>query len=130
MKEIKLNNLNLKTLTEQDILDYCQLNNINSDNIIILNLQDSEFTDISGIKLFKNLETLFIGYNKIKDISVIKDLINLKILGIEDLNLNSSQINHINSCKNLKKLYCYNGFKDMFILQKIKILIQNIKLNI
>jgi len=127
MNKIKLNDLELKTFTEQDALDYCQLNNINHLDIIELILSYNELIDISGIKLFKNLKFLFIGYNKIIDISIIKYLTNIEILGIENLELNSSQINYINSCKNLKKLYCYKGFKNISVLQKIKNLLHIIK---
>jgi len=50
--------LKLKTFTEQDTLDYCLLNNINPDKIIDLWLSHNQLTDISGIKLFKNLKKL------------------------------------------------------------------------
>ena len=59
MKEIQLNDLELKTFTEQDASNYCLLNNINSYNIIILDLKGNELTDISGIKFFKNLKNLY-----------------------------------------------------------------------
>ena len=55
---INLNELELKTFTEQNVLDYCILNNLNPDNITRLYLYNNELTDISGIKLFKNLETI------------------------------------------------------------------------
>ena len=84
MKEIQLSYLDLKTFTEQDAEDYCQINNINSENITELYLNDNELTDISGIKLFKNVEYLNIDNNKIEDISVLKDLINLKELVIRN----------------------------------------------
>ena len=58
MNEIILNELELKTFTEQDALDYCLLNNINPDKITILFLYNNKLTDISGIKLFKNIKTL------------------------------------------------------------------------
>ena len=69
---IELGNLELKTFTEQDVLDYCSINNINPDNIIILRLDNNNLTDISGIKLFKNLEYLEIYNNELTDISVLK----------------------------------------------------------
>ena len=72
MNIIKLVNLELKTFTEQDVSDYCLLNNINPEDITELNLYNNELTDISGIKLFKNLEDLSLHYNLIKDISVLK----------------------------------------------------------
>ena len=141
MNEIHLNDLNLKTFTGQDISDYCFINNINPDNITYLSLGYNKITDISGIKLFKNLkqlyltynnitditylknltelEELYLGYNKIKDISVIKDLKNLKELDIDNLKLESDQIQYIKSLKNLKKLYSVNGFKDMSVSDKL-----------
>ena len=66
MDTIYLNNLELKTFTELDASDYCQLNNIDSDSIIELNLYCNNLTDISGIKLFKNLKELYLFENKIK----------------------------------------------------------------
>jgi len=170
IEEIHLNGLNLKVFTEQDAVDYCSLNNINSDDIIILNLWNNELTDISGIKLFKNLEILYLNYNniksikslknltklqqlyldnnklnnisviknlnnleylyignnEIKDISVIKDLNNLMILDIENLRLESDQVQYINQCLNLESLNCIDGFKDKFTAELIN---NNIELN-
>ena len=122
-------------------MDYCLLNNINPNNITLINLKNNQLTDISGIKIFKNLEHLvlyknnlnkiseikifknlkylYIGYNQIKDISVIKSLNNIKELNIEDLELESDQIEYIQSLKNLKLLFCKNGFKDMKVLNKL-----------
>ena len=119
MNEIDLNSLKLKTFTEQDALDYCSINNINSDNIIELYLQNNELTDISGVKLFKNLEKLDLGHNKLTDISVIKKLKNLKYLRINSLRLKSDQIKHINNVKSLKTLYCIKGFENMSDVNKL-----------
>ena len=135
MNKIDLNRLGLKTFTEQDVLDYCQINNIDFDNIIYLELSSNELTDISGLKLFKNFKILYLGYNKItdlsdisslkklkllylnntdiKNISVILDFKDLEILNINNLELESDQIQYIKSLKKLLTLYCYNGFKDM-----------------
>ena len=190
MNIIELNNLKLKTFIERDAEDYCLLNNINPSDIIELYLFNNELTDISGIKLFKNLEKLGLSRNRLTDISVLKDLKNikelflgdnkitdisdlnflivlknlnlfsnniidisvlknlneleylninnnlikdisviqyltkLKLLDIRDLELESDQIEYINSCKNLKILYYENGFKDMSI---IELLPDNIK---
>ena len=141
MNKISLSNLQLKTFTEQDVLDYCQINSINSENITELFLHKNKLTDISGIGLFKNLKELWldnneltdisvlkdlnrlqylnISNNKIKDISVLSNLENLKYLNILDLRLESDQIQYINLCIKLKELYCYNGFKNMSIKEKI-----------
>ena len=138
---INLTNLELKVFTEQNASDYCQINNINQSHILRLDLGYNQLTDISGIKLFKNLQILsleknsltdisilkdlnnikilYLGYNKIKDISVIQYLDNLEELGLEELELNSAQINYFNYCKKLKKLYCRNGFKDMSVLDEL-----------
>ena len=80
MNKINLNNLLLKTFTEQDALDYCQINNINPYDIIELNLNNNKLTDISGLRLFKNVKYLHLYNNQIKDISVIQYLTDLKIL--------------------------------------------------
>ena len=125
MKEIYLNNLELKTFTEHDASDYCQINNINPDDIILLDLSDNELTDISGLKLFKNLEILYLWNNYITDISVIKNLTNLEYLNISDLELESDQIQYIKSLNNLKELICYNGFKDRTVVNQFN---KNIKL--
>ena len=196
MKQIKifLSDLELKTFTEQNALDYCFLNNINPDNIIVLILDYNNLTDISGIKLFKNTERLWLAYNntqidisvlkdlnnikdldlsnnkitdisviknlknlmilnisnneiedisvlknlkklkklilynnQITDISVIKNLNNLEFLDIDYLKLESDQIKYLNSCKNLKELWCNKGFKDMSVLDKLNDNIRVIK---
>ena len=140
-KIVELYGLNLKTFTEQDVLDYCQINNINSNNITELYLNNNELTDISGVKLFKNLEVLRLDHNQlinisdikdlnnleflcisdnfIKDISVIKNLKNLKELNIQGLELKSDQIQYIKSLKKLKELWCRNGFKDKSVLKQL-----------
>ena len=119
MNIINLEKLQLKTFTEQDALDYCQINNINPDNITELYFQNNELTDISGVKLFKNLEYLDIKNNEIKDISVIKKLKNLQYLRISSLRLKSDQIKHINNIKSLKTLYCIRGFENMSDVNKL-----------
>jgi len=147
MNEIELSNLNLKTFTEQDASDYCQINNININNIVFLDLRYNELIDISGIKLFKNLQYIYLHNNKIADISVLKDLTRLEILdignnkitdisdvkklnslyllNIDNLKLKSDQIEYINSLKKLERLYCKNGFKDRNSLNELN---KNIKL--
>ena len=149
MNQLYLDSLKLKTFTEQDALDYCQLNNINSLKIIELFLSFNELTDISGIKIFKNLKALYLTQNRLRDISVLKDLKNLKelslknnqikdisyiqnlkelrFLNINNLKLESDQIQYINSLNNLEKLWCYNGFKDMNILNQLNKNIEIIK---
>ena len=71
---IWLTQLKLKNIKEQDVLDYCQINNINPNDITELWLSHNNLTDISGIRLFKNLEYLDISNNEITDISAIKNL--------------------------------------------------------
>ena len=163
MNTIYLNNLKLKTFTEQNTLDYCFINNININNIIQLNLGNNQLTDILGIKLLylhennmltdisdlKNLTDLEILYlrdcnifnilylkkliklkelslenTEIKDISVLKNLKNLEWLSIQNLELESDQIEYINSIKNLKTLFCQNAFKDRNNLNELN---KNIK---
>jgi len=125
MKTLYLNRLELKTFTEQDAEDYCLLNNINPDNITILDLGNNNLTDISGIKIFENLENLYLCENKFTDISVLKDLKDLKYLSIDFLKLESDQIKYIKSLKNLETLYCKNAFKDMSVLNELN---KNIKI--
>ena len=149
MDQIKLYNLELKTFTEQNVLDYCQINNINPDDITYLDLSDNKLTGILEIKIFKNLKRLYIGDNKIKDISCLKDLkelrdlyicnnkikdisviqylTKLRLLDIRNLELESDQIQYIQFLNNLKKLFCHNGFKDMSVLNKLNNNIETIK---
>ena len=144
-----LNQLKLKTFTEQNALDYCLLNDINPNNIKKIYLSSNQLTDISGIRLFKNTEYLILGYNKIedisvlkylkylqtldidsnqiKDISVIKYLADLETLHINRLELESDQIEYIKNLNNLKTLHCGNGFKDMFVLNQLN---KNIKIHL
>ena len=119
MNQINLNSLELKTFTEQDALDYCNLNDINPDNITELDLSWNELTDISGIKIFKNLKELNLYENKLKDISVIQNLKKLKILDIRYLELKSDQVKYINSCKNLEILYNNKEFENMSDINKL-----------
>ena len=141
MNNLNLNDLELKTFTEQDILDYCSINNIDSDNITALNLSGNKLTDISGIRLFKNLKHLYLAENKLenisvlkylynlkelvisdnplKNISIIKDLKNIKYLSIQNLELESDQVQYVKSLKKLKELWCKNGFKNMSILKQL-----------
>ena len=67
---IMLNDLKLKTFTEQDCADYCEINNINLSDITELCLQNNQLTDISGVKIFKNLKILFINENKHLPLSI------------------------------------------------------------
>jgi len=75
---IDLRNLELKVFTEQDAEDYCNLNSINLNKITDLNLSHNKLTDISGIKLFKNIKELYLQDNKLINISisVLKNLKN------------------------------------------------------
>ena len=93
MNKIILSKLKLKTFTLQNAKDYCLLNNINPDSIKKLYLENNELTDISGVKLFKNLKELDLGHNEIIDISALKYLKNLKILILFN--------------NNIKKYICY-----------------------
>ena len=127
-------------------MDYCQINNLNTDDITVLWLRNNELTDISGLKIFKNLEYLYlwnnrftdisvlkyltklkelsIGYSEIKDISIIQYLTELEYLNIDYLELESNQIKYIKNLNNLKELLCKDGFKDMSVLNQLN---KNIK---
>ena len=147
MNKINLNSLELKTFTEQDAVDYCQINNINFEEIIELSLKDNKLTDISGIKLFKNLKSLYLSNNKLTDISVLKTLKqlivlnlskneiknisviqylnNLEILTLGWLKLKSNQIKYINSCKKLKEIHTIKAFENRSVLNQLN---KNIKI--
>ena len=119
MNKIILIELKLKTFTEQDVLDYCSINNININNIIKLYLYNNELTDISGIKLFKNVNKLDLAYNKLTDISVLKDL-----TGLKELYLWNNQITDISVLKDLNKLeelyISNNELTDISVLKYLK----------
>ena len=83
-----------------------------------LYLVNNNITDISVLKDLNNLERININDNFIKDISVIKNLKNLQYLNISNLRLKLDQIQYINSCKNLKELYCVNGFENSFFIKE------------
>ena len=119
MDQIKLYNLELKTFTEQDALDYCFLNNINPDNITALNFYVNQLTDISGIKLFKNLKKLGLQNNKLTDINVLKYLTELEELYLTT-NLKITDISCLSSLKKLKVLYLNNTkIKDISVIQNL-----------
>ena len=119
MNEIDLSTLELKTFTEQDVSDYCFINNINSDNITYLSLGHNKLIDISGIKLFKNLEILYLGYNKIENISVLKYLNKLKILYLFDNKVKDVSV--IQYLKNLQYLIISNNeIEDISVLKYLK----------
>ena len=105
-KTIKLNNLELKTFTEQDVLDYCQLNNLNPDNIYELTIDYNKLSNISGVKLFKNLKILNIGYNLLENINIVKNLINLKTLTVMN-----NKIKDISVLKDLTNLDFFGYIK-------------------
>ena len=143
MNGINLQSHNLKTFTEQDALDYCSINNLNINKITLLFFNFNQLTDVSGIKIFKNLKRLYIGHNEIKDISCLKDLkelrdlyicnnkikdisvieylTKLRLLDIRSLELESDQIEYIKSLKKLKSLWPEKGFKNMKVLKQLKI---------
>ena len=141
MNNLDLSDLELKTFTEQDVEDYCQINNINPDDITVLDLFNNELIDISGIKLFKNLKELCLNNNKLTDIFVIKHLKNLEklyllnnkikdISGLKDLtklerlNLNNNEIKDISVLKdlnNLESLYISNNeLTNISVIQYLK----------
>ena len=92
-----------------------------------LYLYDNELTDISVLKYVKDLKYLSLNRNKLTDISVIQYLNSLEVLSINELKLESDQIKYMNSCKNLKTLYCREGFKDMSVLNQLNNNIKVIK---
>jgi len=107
MNAIILKYLNLKIFSEQDIIDYCLLNDINPDDIIYLDLSINELTDITGIKLFKNLEHLYLESNNISDISVLKNLKKLENLGLQNNGL--TDISVLKYLKKLNALFLNNN---------------------
>ena len=133
MNKIILNSLKLKTFTEQNAEDYCQINNINPDNIIELYLYNNELTDISGIRLLKNLKELDLGHNQIGDISVIQYLNKLKYLNIRNNKIKN--IFFVKDLSNLKSLgISYNKIKDISVIQSLnklkKLSINNLELEL
>jgi len=99
----------------------------NLKNLEDLNIGYNLIKDISVLKDLKNLKFLSLSKNSITDISVIKNFIQLEVLNINDLKLRSNQILYINFCKNLKELWSINGFKKINILNQL--INKNIKLH-
>ena len=62
--------------------------------------------------------------NKIKDISVLENLTEIKTLDITNLELELNQIKYINSLKKLEELNCENGFINMSAVNELN---KNIK---
>ena len=119
MNKINLKDLELKTFTEQDALDYCQINNINPNRTAYLDLGNNKLTDISDLKIFKNLQYLYLYNNKIKDISMIKYLNNLKWLSLDSNEI--SDISVLKSLNNLENLYIGNTeIKDISVIKNLK----------
>ena len=113
-----LYDLELKIFTEQDAYDYCELNDINPDNITVLDLSGNKLTNISGIKLFKNLKELHIDSNKLKNISNIKYLNSLEYLNINDNEL--TDITVLKDLNNLKILWLDNNkLTDISVLKNL-----------
>ena len=103
MKKIFLDSLKLKTFTEQDALDYCSIDNINPNDITELFLSFNKLTDITGIKIFKNLKLLYLTQNKLTDISVLKDLNKLI-----DISISNNKIKDISLIQYLTKIKYLN----------------------
>ena len=99
-------------------------NKYNEKDIKLLDVSNSDLTDIYGIEEFTNIESLSIGHNNITDIEPLKYLIKLKELymwynkitdisclknsAIETLNIgynNISDITVLYSMVNLKEVY-------------------------
>jgi len=120
MNIIELSYLELKTFTEQDASDYCQLNSIISENITELDLFGNELTDITGIKLFKNLKELLLFDNdKLKNISAVQYLNNLEVL--KSVNCNIKNISVLKNLIKLKRLDLgYNQITDISVIQYLK----------
>jgi len=103
---LNLKKLDLKTFTEQNALDYCHLNNLNIDKIKKLNMINNRLTDISGIKVFKNLEILWLSFNEINDITDLKYLNNITEIYLNNNNIiNTEIIKYLNKLKILDLRY-------------------------
>ena len=108
-------NLKELNLLDNELTDISVLKDLNK--LETLTLNDNNIFDISVLKDLNKLKELNIGDNQITDISTVKDLKNLEILNIVNLELESDQLQYIQSLKKLKYLYCYKGFKDINILK-------------
>ena len=90
-KTINLSYMNLKSSDLKELFNKVK----NPYKVIELNLYDNRLTDISEIKLFKNLERLFLDYNEITDISGIKSLTELR-----ELYLHNNKLTDISALEN------------------------------
>lgn len=118
------NNLNeviALSITGIDFTEYnghpspiCELN-----QLIYLNLTNTNLEDLNQIYPKPHLKHLFIGGNKIKDISRLKESPLLEELAIWNNPIERKNV--ISYLKNLKEIYCQNiGLSDLVIFSKLK----------
>ena len=103
--------------------DISVLENLN--NLNVLGIENNKITNISVLKDLNKLNILSLKSNNIKDISVIQYLTELEYLNIDNLQLESDQIQYIQPINSLYELACKRGFKDMNILKQLN---NNIKI--
>ncbi len=89
------------------------------ENLVYLNLNNNQLTDISGLKELKGLEILDLSNNQLDDISGLKEL-----KGLERLYLRNNQLTDISGLKELKNLWSLdlsnNQLTDIGILKELK----------
>ncbi len=97
-------NSRLPDLTELDGL-------VNLRTLIILD----GFKSLKGIERMQQLTDLFIGYNSIKDLSLIKELPNLRVLGLDDTVVEDFSV--LFECPSLTKVMHINDNQKNSILK-------------
>ena len=135
-------NLEDLEILNSDISDISPLASLT--NLTILGLRNNKIVDIKPIERLTKLQTLALSYNKITDLSPIKDLSNiqnlfignnpipksnwafiktwtwLKQLGLDNMNLQDSDITFLSNFSNLEILYVSdNQISDLSPLQNL-----------
>lgn len=89
--------MNVLTIGSSNVQNIDQLANVNWQNLTRLEIQDTNLTDISFLANFPKLTRLNISYNAIDDVSPVGQLVELRHLGLAELNnLNLSFLTNLN----------------------------------
>lgn len=87
-----------------------------NNNLIALNLNNNNISDITVLENYTDLEFLSLSHNKIKDIQAIRNLYKLKKLSLAFNCIEN--INALRFCDKLLKVYlAYNNISDIITLE-------------
>lgn len=90
----------------------------NLDSIVYLDLSKKNISNITGIRNFKKLATLYLNDNNISNINEISELTNLNFLRLDNNNIKN--ISGLNDLTKLQTLYLYdNQITDITVVHKL-----------